>query len=266
MPQGNPKPGERYLHFKNKLYQIIAVGRHSETGEHMVVYQGLYGNFEIYIRPYNSFVSEVDHQKYPDVKQRYRFTYQPEGKQAANSASAWDDEDDYLFGMGDFRKRQKTAAFYAQQPVQAAENKAGARPDPSDALMDDAALLQALMGLAPGAESSPVNSRSSAAKQVTASDENAALLAAMQLSVSGSDTAVMKADPESDPWFARFLSAGDLEAKYQVVAAVGDEITDDLIDRMASALDVDIPDDYSLDDRYRNLKMAIRARQAFGKG
>lgn len=66
------KVGTKYRHFKGHIVDVMCIAKHTETEEDMVVYKRL-STGEIWTRPLAMFTSEVDHEKYPEVTQRYRF-------------------------------------------------------------------------------------------------------------------------------------------------------------------------------------------------
>jgi len=73
-----------YKHFKGDYYLVVDVANCSETKEKYVVYRRLYGDNSLWIRPIDMFLSEVDHGKYPNVKQKYRFELQKIESVASN--------------------------------------------------------------------------------------------------------------------------------------------------------------------------------------
>ena len=195
-----PKNGEFYRHFKNKLYQIITVAKHSETGEQLVIYQALYGDFGVYARPLEMFMSEVDHEKYPDVTQKYRFE---RVELSSNTVT-------------ETQVKDHTQREYA------AENRN---------------LLE--------------NSEKQSLADSFEQSENMGLSSREEEYEGGVNPKVLE-----------FLDSEDFDERYNILVALRDEIDDQMINTLAVALDVVIPEG-DIDDRYDQLKMCLRTRQRY---
>ncbi len=195
-----PKSGEFYRHFKNKLYQIITVAKHSETGEQLVIYQALYGDFGVYARPLEMFMSEVDHEKYPDVTQKYRFE---RVELSSNTVT-------------EIQVKDHTQREYA------AENRN---------------LLE--------------NSEKQSLADSFEQSENMGLSSREEEYEGGINPKVLE-----------FLDSEDFDERYNILVALRDEIDDQMINTLAVALDVVIPEG-DIDDRYDQLKMCLRTRQRY---
>ncbi len=202
MTERVPRPGEFYRHFKKGVYQIIAVAEHSETGEAMVVYQALYREFKIYVRPLSMFVDKVDREKYPEAVQKYRFE--------RVSPSEF---------LGKGREEDGGIKRATSQSMAAAWRES----------------------------------------QEEARKEQGMVSAAGGLSENGNGAAGEGEIEEGriSPRFLEFLDARSYEAKAALLDSLKKELTDEMIDSMAMAVDLEIPPG-SLDERRAQLSRCLR--------
>ncbi len=187
------RSGDLFLHFKNKLYQIITVAVHSETEEALVVYQALYGDYKVYARPLEMFLSEVDHKKYPDVRQKYRFE-----KVKRDRLPIREEKET----QGTETQQAKTAG--TQQP----NSMETQQPQPEDETV--------------GPE-------------------------------------------DANYWLIRFLDTDSYEEKSAMLKDMENEITDRMINNLAAALDVVIPEG-PLSERFRQLRICVDTKKRYETG
>lgn len=190
----NPKPQELYRHFKGNLYQIICLAKHSETREMMVVYQAMYDTFEIYVRPLAMFMEEVDHVKYPQVQQKYRFELLQDMK-----------NDNEYADMAEGRKAET------------------------------------------GRQTAEVQGKTELVKEKNRVQETKIV------QETGGDIA---GQIEIDPLVMEFLDADSYEQKLNILAALHNRITNEMINTMAIATDIEIKDG-NVEERYEELKNCL---------
>jgi len=239
-----PKPHEIYKHFKGNLYQITAIAEHTETGETLVVYQAMYGDFKTYARPLAMFMSLVDFEKYPDAEQEFRFELQgPEAeRQRAERRSSRDMESGQDISMGG----------KALEPGQAVSAD-GEALKPGQAVSADGEALEP--GQAVGTDGKALEP----GQAVSADGE------ALKPGRAGADRAeengfgeVREEDEELsiDPMVLEFLDADSYEQRLNILAGLHHRITDDMITTMAIACDVEI-NQGDVEERYEALKACL---------
>ena len=211
-----PKSGEFYRHFKNKLYQVITVATHSETGEQLVIYQALYGDYKTYARPLAMFTNEVDHEKYPEVTQKYRFERVEPGDWKEDTGYAKAAADTETVSDADCHGAEKlpdTAGYRKCEEVQTQENIAQGTAQ----ITEDSRTVE------------------------NQADESKAQINQKVL---------------------EFFDTEDFDERYNILVSLRDELDDQMVNILAVALDVVIPEG-RLEERYDALKNCLRTRQRY---
>ncbi|MCM1136506.1 MAG: DUF1653 domain-containing protein [Clostridium sp.] len=201
-----PLPGQIYKHFKGNLYRIITLAEHSETGEKLVIYQALYGDYQVYARPLSMFMEKVDREKYPNAVSEYRFELQKE-----------------LIEMPVLGKPEEAL----ETPAQAGASSEETAKIPLQELEE---------------KSKPL------AQKTSETTENPSI-----------EPTPAEPSPEEftlDPLVMEFLDADTCEKRLNILSALHDRITDDMINIMAVCAGVEI-EEGDTERRFEELRACL---------
>lgn len=228
-----------YRHFKDKLYQVKGIAIHSETKEKMVIYQGLYGEYEMYVRPYDMFISEVDHVKYPDVEQKYRFELiDIKTGEALEDISA-DNEEGFARASSSVTGENNTDIV-----SEAATGKlTDVVPEAATGKVTDV-----VPEAATGKETDTVSETATGKETDVVSEADISKQESM--------------DKQEDSKLIRFLDAYDYKEKLDILTSMRGELNDGLIDIMAESIEVAVPEG-DMTERYNSLRKCLLAHTKY---
>lgn len=231
-----PKPGEIYKHFKGNCYRVITVATHTETGEKLVIYQALYGDYGVYARDLATFTGPVDKEKYPYITQKKRFELVESG--AVNPVTPEADG----------------------QTVSAVTSGAGGKTVSVTPEEDGRTVFVAASETGGQMASLSIPNGADQTGQIS---ENASAVKKVRLSDSDKKQSPEKeAEPQIDPMVLAYLDADTCKEKLQILTTMKDRLTDQMINTMAIAIDVEVkPGDIT--ERYEELKYCLATRERF---
>ncbi len=243
-----PIPQEIYRHFKGNLYQILTGAQHSETGEEMVVYQALYGDFKTYVRPLAMFMEKTDRIKYPEAGQEYRFERIDKAgmpkKAAERNADAGTERKGETAGIEPERKVDREAGNGNREEKITGRN--GNREERITERNGSGAERIAEQG-----GNSVGGTTEESGNREGQTDDNG----------SGQE------QPEDgivniDPMVIEFLDASSYEERLNILSGLHHRITDDMINIMSIALDIEVkPGD--IETRYAEFRSCLILMERF---
>lgn len=219
-----PQPGEIYQHYKGKLYRIVTLAEHTESGEQLAVYQALYGSFQVYAQPLSLFLDEVDHEKHPDVQAKLRFTLVPAlGGMAAGGAAAQ--------GAKPEQNALNAETVQGAETMPDAEARAVSEDGKRAELQDlpDAA-HHAEAHAVPDAAALPLDEKQHGCRQ--------------------------EEEFQLDPGLLAFLEADSYEKKLEVYASLDGKADASILNTIAVSLDLELSGD-TLEEQYDTLKNCL---------
>jgi hypothetical protein len=215
-----PMPQQIYRHFKGNLYQVLTIAIHSETREELVIYQALYGDFKVYARPLSMFTSPVDRAQYPDVKQQMRFEKVDPATLAGNGS---------LNPLG-IKPAQQASEGSLYKP----ENKQENKPENKAENKSGIETVRDSFVVRPEKKVEPVIN-------IQKVPEHQASSSAYSNNDYMNKTIEDEADELNlDPNVVAFLDSDSAKARIQILERIRPVVTDDMIDIMAMAIDVEV--------------------------